>query len=168
MIGRFLLSASTEHHVIKAYFRSGGKVPRILDLDTRWRWVVSFTSRSFYPQGKSPWYLLDRRLGGPQSRSRHGGEENPSNHPARSPALYHWAIPVLDLKYILEFKDHYIISNFHAQFKHTSICHWVPKFRNDLGTLLKWYVFPTDKSMLPAQFLLVLDSSKRIFHYTSR
>jgi hypothetical protein len=25
------------------------------------------------PQGKSPWYTLDRRLGGPQSRSGHGG-----------------------------------------------------------------------------------------------
>jgi hypothetical protein len=28
-----------------------------------------------YPQGKSPWYPLDGRLGGPQSRSGHGGEE---------------------------------------------------------------------------------------------
>jgi hypothetical protein len=24
---------------------------------------------------KSPWYILDRRLGGPQSRPGHGGEE---------------------------------------------------------------------------------------------
>jgi hypothetical protein len=30
---------------------------------------VSFTPRPLYAQGKSPWYLLDRRLGGPQSRS---------------------------------------------------------------------------------------------------
>jgi len=28
-----------------------------------------------YPQGKSPCYPLDRRLGGPQSQSGHGGEE---------------------------------------------------------------------------------------------
>jgi hypothetical protein len=28
-----------------------------------------------YPQGKSPWYPLDRRLGEPQSRSGCGGEE---------------------------------------------------------------------------------------------
>jgi hypothetical protein len=28
-----------------------------------------------YPQGKSPRYPLDRRLGGPQSRSGRGGEE---------------------------------------------------------------------------------------------
>jgi len=27
------------------------------------------------PPGKEPWYLLDRRLGGPQSRSGRGGEE---------------------------------------------------------------------------------------------
>jgi hypothetical protein len=26
------------------------------------------------PQGKRPWYPLDRRLGGPQSRSGRGGE----------------------------------------------------------------------------------------------
>jgi hypothetical protein len=29
-------------------------------------------------QGKNPWYLLDRRLGGPQSRSGCGGEEKNS------------------------------------------------------------------------------------------
>jgi hypothetical protein len=28
-----------------------------------------------YSQGKGPWYLLDKRLAGPQSRSGHGGEE---------------------------------------------------------------------------------------------
>jgi hypothetical protein len=51
------------------------------------------------PPGKSPWYPLDRRLGGPQSRSGRGGLEKntqlppgiePQNpdRPARSPALY--------------------------------------------------------------------------------
>jgi len=34
-----------------------------------------------YPQGKSPWYPLDRRLGGPQSCSGHGGEEKNSQPP---------------------------------------------------------------------------------------
>jgi hypothetical protein len=48
------------------------------DLGTRWRWVVSFTPRPLYPQGKSPWYPLDRRLRGPQSRSGRGGEEKNS------------------------------------------------------------------------------------------
>jgi hypothetical protein len=35
--------------------------------------VVSFMRRPLYPQGKSPWYPLDRRFGGPQSRSGSGG-----------------------------------------------------------------------------------------------
>jgi hypothetical protein len=39
---------------MKAYWRSGGIVPRILDLGTRRRWVVSFTPRPLYSQGKNP------------------------------------------------------------------------------------------------------------------
>jgi hypothetical protein len=31
--------------------------------------------------GKEPWYPLDRRLGGPQSRSGHDGEEKNSQPP---------------------------------------------------------------------------------------
>jgi hypothetical protein len=37
------------------------------DLGIRWRGVVSFTPRPLYPQGKSPWYPLDRRLDGPRA-----------------------------------------------------------------------------------------------------
>jgi hypothetical protein len=37
-------------------------------------WSASRTSR-FTPRGKNPLYPLDRKLGGPQSRSGHGGEE---------------------------------------------------------------------------------------------
>jgi hypothetical protein len=33
------------------------------------------------PQRKSPWYPLDRRLGGPQNRSERGGEEKNSQLP---------------------------------------------------------------------------------------
>jgi hypothetical protein len=47
----------------------------ILDLSTVWKWVVSFTLRPLYPQGKIPHYPLNRRLGGPQSRSGHCWEE---------------------------------------------------------------------------------------------
>jgi hypothetical protein len=36
--------------------------PRFLDLDTSWRWVVSFTPRPLYRR-----YPLDRRLSGPQN-----------------------------------------------------------------------------------------------------
>jgi len=37
--------------------------------------VVNSTTWPLYPQGKSPWYPLDRRFGGPQSQS---GEEKDS------------------------------------------------------------------------------------------
>jgi hypothetical protein len=40
-----------------------------LNLSTRWRWVVSFTPQPLYPHGKGPWYALDKRMSGPQSRS---------------------------------------------------------------------------------------------------
>jgi hypothetical protein len=63
---------------MKAYWGSGRVSPRILDLGTRWKAVVSFTPRSLYLQGNSPWYPLDRRLGGAQSRSGRGGEEKNS------------------------------------------------------------------------------------------
>jgi hypothetical protein len=44
--------------------------------------------RSLYLQGKSPWYLLDRRLGGPQSPSGRGGEEkNFQPLPGREPPV---------------------------------------------------------------------------------
>jgi len=42
---------------MKTYWRSGGKAPR-----NRWRWVVSFTPRQLYHQGKSHRYPLDSRL----------------------------------------------------------------------------------------------------------
>jgi hypothetical protein len=79
---------------------SGGtELHSFFDLGIRLSWVVSFTPRPLYPQGKSPWYPLDRRLGGPQSRSGCGGGEKnsqlppgiePQNHdrPARGPVLY--------------------------------------------------------------------------------
>jgi hypothetical protein len=66
---------------MKAYWGSVGIASRIFDLGTKWRRVVSFTTRTLYPQGKSPWYPLDRRLGGPQSRSGHGVKEKNSKTP---------------------------------------------------------------------------------------
>jgi hypothetical protein len=56
-----------KHHAMKTYWGNGGMAPLILDLGTRWRWVVSFTPRPLYPQGKSPLYPLDRMLGGPRA-----------------------------------------------------------------------------------------------------
>jgi len=48
---------------MKTYWDSGGIAPRILNLGTIKRWVVSFT-----PAGRT-WYLLYGKLGGPQSWS---------------------------------------------------------------------------------------------------
>jgi hypothetical protein len=59
---------------MKGYLGSGGIAPYILELSTRWRQVASFKLRPLYPQGKSSWCPLDRRLGGHQSRSGRGGE----------------------------------------------------------------------------------------------
>jgi hypothetical protein len=54
---------------------SGYTDPFILELGTSWRRAVSFTPLPLYSLGKSPRYPLDRRLGGPQSRSGRCGEE---------------------------------------------------------------------------------------------
>jgi hypothetical protein len=42
---------------------SGGKPPRILSLDTRWRWVVNMTSRPFYSRRKNCRWAVKRKLG---------------------------------------------------------------------------------------------------------
>jgi hypothetical protein len=59
---------------MKTYWGSGSIAPCILDLSTRWRWVVSFMPQMLYCQGKNPC----RRPGGPQSWSGHSGEEKNS------------------------------------------------------------------------------------------
>jgi len=46
---------------------NGGVAQHILNLSTRWRWVVTFIPCSLHS--------LDRRLGGPQSQSGRGGAE---------------------------------------------------------------------------------------------
>jgi hypothetical protein len=81
----FLFWRSTRH---KGVLGSGGIAPCILDLGTRWRWVVSFTTQSLYSQGKGPWCPLDRSLSGPQSQSGRGGEEkNSQPRPGLEPRI---------------------------------------------------------------------------------
>lgn len=41
--------------------------PHILDFGTKWRWIVGFTLWPLYPQIKTFWYPLDRRLDRPPS-----------------------------------------------------------------------------------------------------
>jgi hypothetical protein len=70
----------TKHLAIKTYWRNRDIAPRILNLGTRWRWVVSFMPRPLYNRGKNPWYPLDMRLGGPQSWSGRGGEDKKKSY----------------------------------------------------------------------------------------
>jgi hypothetical protein len=73
---------------MKVYLGSGGIAPSIFDLGTRWRGMVSFTLRMFYPQGNNPWYPLYRRIGGPKRRSGRGGEEkNSQSLPGIEPSI---------------------------------------------------------------------------------
>jgi hypothetical protein len=44
----------TKLHAMKTYWGSGGIALRILDLATRWRWMVSFTPRPLYPRERAP------------------------------------------------------------------------------------------------------------------
>jgi hypothetical protein len=70
----------------------GGIAAHILNFGTRWRWVASFTPRPLYSRGKSPWYPLNRRLGGPQSWAGCGGEETFSARAGnRTPVVRHVA-----------------------------------------------------------------------------
>jgi hypothetical protein len=62
-----------------------GIAPHVLNLGTRWRCTVSFTLRLFYIQVKFPRYTLDRRLGGLQSRSGRGNENNSWPHRSWNP-----------------------------------------------------------------------------------
>jgi hypothetical protein len=73
----------------------------ILDLGTRCKWVVSFTLLPLYSRGNRPRHPLDRKLGGPQSRSGRCEEDKnlpPAGNTTRSvqPVARHytdWAIP---------------------------------------------------------------------------
>jgi hypothetical protein len=54
---------------------SGCTSSHLLHLGTSWRQAVSFTPLPLYLRGKIPRHPLDRRLGGPQSRSGLRAEE---------------------------------------------------------------------------------------------
>jgi len=63
---------------MKTYWGSGGIDPRILNLCTRWRWVVSFTPRSLCLRGKSLLYPLVGGWVGPIAGLGRLGEEKKS------------------------------------------------------------------------------------------
>jgi hypothetical protein len=62
--------------------------------------VANFTPRPLKPQGKSPWYPLDRRLCGNQSRSGRGGEEKNSQLvPGLEPSIIQPIASAIPLNY---------------------------------------------------------------------
>jgi len=52
--GAFIPLLLNEHHAMKAYWGNGSKAPCIVDIGIRWRWMVSFTPRSFWPRERDP------------------------------------------------------------------------------------------------------------------
>jgi len=52
-----------KHHAMQTCWGSGGIAPCILDLSSRWRWMVKFTPQQLYSQEKKPQYPLDRGVG---------------------------------------------------------------------------------------------------------
>jgi hypothetical protein len=62
-----------EHRAMKAYWGMEVQLHACLTstLDGG-----QFHAPASFPQGKTPWYPLYRRVGGPQSRSGNGGEKN--------------------------------------------------------------------------------------------
>jgi hypothetical protein len=101
-LGSFLLDTASRPPLEPTHQYVEVQLQAFFDLDTRWRWVVSFTPWPLYPQWKSPWYPVDRRLDGPQNRPGRGGEDkNYQLRPGLEPSIIqpvaqrynHWAIP---------------------------------------------------------------------------
>jgi hypothetical protein len=99
----------------------------ILYLYTRWKWMVSFTPRPLYPWKKSPLYPLDRRLGGPQSRSgRCGAERNVLPLPGIELCRYtDWAIHVD----FLNTKPYHRTKGIFQEFSHNTVMQSVIQLR---------------------------------------
>jgi len=69
----YFLFFLTKHHDMKTSWGSGGKNLHILNLDTIWRWMVSFSPSHFISRERALRYPLDRRLSRAESRSWRGG-----------------------------------------------------------------------------------------------
>jgi hypothetical protein len=113
-------------------WESGCIDPCILDFGTTWRWVDSLMPWLLYPQGKSPWYPLDRRLGASQNLSGQCGQEKNLSllglqhlgRPAHSQLLYrlcyvYWCTSSKVLTNISQFTWHHIPGNIYL---HSNPC----------------------------------------------
>jgi hypothetical protein len=82
--------------------------------------VVSFMTLPLYPQGKNLWYPLDRRLGGPQSRSGRGGEGKNSQ-----------PLPGLESPIIQPVAQRYVVK---GKSKYVPVLNSAPRMEHELGT----------------------------------
>jgi hypothetical protein len=88
------LNLTSPSTTLRRHMGEGGIAPRILNVGAGRRRVVSFRPRPLYPTERDRRYPLDKRLGGPHSRSERWGEQKkflPSpcwgsntDHPAHS------------------------------------------------------------------------------------
>jgi len=60
-------------YILKVYRRRRGTASLMLNLGTRWSWMVSLWPQSLYPRRKRAQCPLNRSLGGLQSGSQHYG-----------------------------------------------------------------------------------------------
>jgi hypothetical protein len=63
------ISQKTAFFIVTAVKTSNLTYQRFLHFGFSWQWVVTFMLLPLYPRRKSPRYLFDKRLGGPQNRS---------------------------------------------------------------------------------------------------
>jgi hypothetical protein len=122
---------------MKTDWGSGGIAPRILDLGIRWRWTISFKSRPLYPQEKSRWYPLDRRLDGPQSQSGRGGEvKNSQPLPGLEPSIIQPVGPryTTELSRLLKYPCTWFMirftEHFYVHFVSVVMCRFISLHRN--------------------------------------
>jgi hypothetical protein len=106
---------------MKTYWGSGGIAPRLLDLDTRCRWLARFTSRATLPPGKEPPVPVGYEAGwAPEPVwTRHRREKFPAPVGNRTPIIISsrashytdWAIPAHNVQNTNIMSKHQPIKN---------------------------------------------------------
>jgi hypothetical protein len=130
-------------------------------------WVVSFITQLLYPWGKSPWYPLDRRLGGPQSRSGCsckkkypcGCWESNSSHSIYSLVTIWSELPQFFLKYFSILQNNLVIITSPVQWRllqrgFRSLCNMLKHSLSEYVNLctfvlLVWFYIPVPAKFVP-------------------
>jgi len=89
--------SGTMQHTVTGYWKHGGNAPSILNLSTRWRWIVSFMLHFLYPWGKSSQNPVDKRAALNRWWKTSLYQTSNLGHPACSQSPYwelFWIIPI--------------------------------------------------------------------------